>query len=104
MNRTWMMVASLLCAALISHNALAGNAYLSLNLDFNDPADFSSGGTWTAVAKADDYGLVGASLYLSPDANFGTFLAPPEYAVQEYSYFGGLVLNVVVGDDFEGAP
>ena len=104
MNCTRMMAAAMLTVALISLPAWAGDANFSLNLEFNDLDDFSSGGTWTAVAKVDDYGLAGASLYLSPAAIFGSFLAPPEYAVQAYSDFGGVVLNITVGDDLAGTP
>jgi hypothetical protein len=108
MKRTWFLVAVLACTAIISHHAMAGevtggNAYFSLNLEFSSPSDFSSGGTWTAVAKVDEFGLAGASLYLS-DAIFGSFLAPPEYAIQVESDFGGIVLNIAIGDDGEGPP
>ena len=47
----------LVCTAITAHVAMAGNAYFSLNLEFNYPTDFSSGGTWTAVAKVDEFGL-----------------------------------------------
>ena len=42
-------------------------------------------------------------MYLS-DAIFVAFLAPPEYAIQVQSDFGGIVLNIAILDDGEGPP
>jgi hypothetical protein len=111
MKRTCLLVAVLACTAIISHHALAGdvtgsNAYFSLNLEFNDPSDFSSGGTWTTVGKVDEFGLAGVSMVLV-DANFDEstgFLAPDEYALQQAFFFDGMVLNVGIGDDGQGPP
>lgn len=106
MKRTLLWVAVLACTAITAHVAMAGNAYFSLNLEFNDPNDFSSGGIWTAVGKVDEFGLAGVSLVLT-DLNFDEstgFLAPEEYAIQQAAFFGGIILNVVIGDDGAGPP
>lgn len=101
MNRHHRLVLLLALAATatFSSAASAANIWLSLNLEFNSSGDSNSGGTWTAVAKADPQGLAGASLYLT-NANFGSFLAPPELDIQLQSTFG-TVRNVVVGDDLQ---
>jgi len=62
MIRSYLMCCAVACAVLFSSVATAANVDLSLNLEFNDPADQSSGGTWTAVAKADESGLAGVSI------------------------------------------
>lgn len=58
----------------------------SLNIEFNDPTEFDSGGNWTIVAKADELGLAGAVLNLDIlSLNFDEdtgFLAPSEFEIQ----------------------
>ena len=57
MFRFKLLLAALLCGTLLVGHAAADNAWFSLNLEFNDPTDFGSGGTWTVVAKADERGF-----------------------------------------------
>ncbi len=103
MKRTCFFSSAILATLLISHATFAGDANFSMNLSFNTPGDSSSGGTWTIVGKVDDYGLAGASLCLTPAAEFSSFLAPAEYEVQVYADFG-TVINFVIGDDIQGEP
>jgi len=68
----------LIAIAAFQAAASAANISLSLNLEFNSPNDFNSGGTWTVVAKADERGIAGAVLELT-NVNFDLdtgFLAP----------------------------
>lgn len=91
------LLLALAAVATLQSTASAANVWLSLNLQFNTPGNVNSGGTWTAVAKADPQGLAGVSMYLA-NANFGSFLAPPQLDVRAEGLFGS-VRNVVVGDD-----
>lgn len=69
----------------IHAEASAATVWLSLNLAFNSPGDPTSGGTWTAVAKADPQGIYGVEMYIA-NVNFnGTFLSPPQFDIQQYS-------------------
>lgn len=90
MRRTTTCCTAMACAALAlsAHSpALASNAWLSLNLEFNDPTDFGSGGTWTMVGKVDERGLAGLSTYLNAaSVNFDAatgFIAPAEFDARE---------------------
>jgi len=87
--------------AIISFHATAPAAEvdLSLNLDFNNPGDFNSGGTWTIVGKADERGIAGLSMSLT-NINFNDsgFLAPMEFDVRRFGPFG-VVINIALGDD-----
>jgi hypothetical protein len=80
--------------------ASAANVWVSLNLQFNTPGNPNSGGAWTAVAKAEPQGLAGISMYLA-NANFGSFLAPPQLEVRAHTGLGATVSNVVVGDNLD---
>src|SRR5688572_30812557 len=91
----WLVAVAALLA--VAAPASAANVWLSLNLEFNTPGDVNSGGTWTAVAKADPQGIAGVSMYLA-NTNFGSFLAPPELDVRAQGTFGA-VRNAFVGDD-----
>lgn len=77
--------------------ALAANAWLSINLQFNTPGNFASGGTWMAVGKAEPQGFAGINMYVA-NVSFGSFLAPPQFDVQLESG-NTSVRNVLVGDD-----
>lgn len=84
---------------------------LSLNLSFNDPSDFGSGGTWTVVGKADDDGIAGLDMdflagTLNFDVNTGYLISSDVFEVQRSSAefdppFFGIDLEIVVGDDLD---
>lgn len=103
MYRSIVFVAALTCGLLAAGQAAADNVWLSLNLEFNDPADFGSGGTWTVVAKADDRGIAGVALsFQAATLNFNAatgFLTPAGFEVEESAIFSGLRLETVQGDD-----
>ncbi len=86
MKRSQFVLAALLCVGMLPGSSLAANAWFSLNLEFNNPADFNSGGTWTAVGKADERGFAGIVLrYDATSLNFNPatgFLAPPEFDIR----------------------
>lgn len=93
MFRKSTLALGLACAVILSglssNNVLAGNVYLSLDLELNDPTDLNSGGTWTAVVKADQYGLAG--LVINADfINFeGDFLVPTDiFQVRQFQEIG----------------
>jgi hypothetical protein len=98
----YILAAALLCGSLLVGHAQADNAWFSLNLEFNDPTDAGSGGTWTVVTKADRRGL--SAVVLSFDAtslNFNAatgFLTPAVWTVEESGVFG-MRLETVQGDD-----
>ncbi len=105
MKRMILLLGALVGALAAPYDATASNAWFSLNLEFDTQGDFSSGGTWTAVAKADERGFAGISMVLT-ELNFDEttgFLAPGDFEVQDAAFFG-LILNVVIGDDLSGAP
>lgn len=106
MTRSWLLIAALVCTVFTPRAATAGSASFSLNLNFNDPANTSSGGIWTAVGKLDEFGLAGVSMALA-DANFDSatgFVAPPEFEVQVAASFGPTVINLVIGSDSSTPP
>jgi hypothetical protein len=102
MNRNRFVLAALVCACLLVGSASARNVWISLNLEFNNPLNFNSGGTWTVVAKADELGLAGLVLeFDSSSVNFNPatgFLTPAGFEVQ-MSQVWGLMLETVQGDD-----
>jgi hypothetical protein len=102
MLRYRSVLAALLCAVLLASHAAADNAWFSLNLEFNQPGDLNSGGTWTVVAKADRRGLAGVVLsFQSSTLNFNPatgFLTPSVWEVED-SQIDGLRLETVQGDD-----
>lgn len=102
MRRTPLTALAALVVLLAVHRTDAAQIDVSMNLDFNDPADFSSGGNWTIVAKADERGIAGivvrleeASLNFDPDTGF---LTPAGFEVEKSEVFG-LELEMVQGDD-----
>lgn len=103
MNRFISLSAALLCVlTLAGGTAVGGDISLSVNLEFINPGDFSSGGTWTAVAKAEERGIAGlvmmfedASLNFNPATGF---LTPIGFEVEASAVFG-LRLEIVQGDD-----
>ena len=103
MFRPQLFLAALLCGLLAVGQASAANVWLSLNLEFNDPTDFGSGGTWTVVSKADERGLAGAALQFNNNSlNFNPatgFVLIPGFEFQFSGIFGGLILEVFQGDD-----
>ena len=85
--------------------AWAVNAWLSLNLEFNTPNDFNSGGAWTVVGKAEEMGFAGINMYLA-NINFDPatgFIAPSELEERFLIDFSA-VKNIVVGDDILSPP
>jgi hypothetical protein len=96
-------LAALLCAVLLASHAAADNAWFSLNLEFNQPGDLNSGGTWTVVAKADRRGLASAILsFQASSLNFNPatgFLTPAVWEVEQSGIFG-LRLETVQAEDF----
>lgn len=102
MKRSQRVLAALLCVGVLSSGASAANVWFSLNLEFNNPADFNSGGTWTVVTKADERGLAAAVLdFVFGSLNFDPlsgFLTPAGFEV-EASLFDGTRLEIVEGDD-----
>ncbi|TWU29991.1 PEP-CTERM sorting domain-containing protein [Bythopirellula polymerisocia] len=103
MKRSHFVFAALLSMGLLSSSSSAGNAWFSLNLEFNNSADFNSGGTWTAVAKADERGFSAIVLnFVSSSLNFDPltgFLTPAGFEVEQSAIFGGTRLEIVEGDD-----
>jgi hypothetical protein len=95
-------LAALLCAVLLATHAAADNAWFSLNLEFNQPGDLNSGGTWTVVAKADRRGLASAVLsFQASSLNFNPatgFLTPAVWEIEQTGTFG-LRLETVQGDN-----
>ncbi len=102
MLRHISFIGIVLCAFVLPVLASAATISLSLNLDFNDPNNFSSGGDWTIVAKADEQGIAGIVLNLDDSTlNFSTatgFLTPVGFEVEETAVFG-LRREIVLGDD-----
>ncbi len=102
MFRPKMFFATLLCGLLMIGQASADNAWFSLNLEFNDPTNFGSGGNWTVVAKADESGLSAAILELERfTLNFNAatgFLTPVGFEVEQSGTFG-MKLEIVQADD-----
>ena len=102
MFRPRLLLAALLCGTFFVGQAAADNAWFSLNLEFNDPADFGSGGTWTVVAKADERGLSAAVLeFVASSLNFNAatgFLTPAGFEIEESGIFG-MKLEIVQADN-----
>jgi hypothetical protein len=102
MFRYRFALAALLCAVLLASHAAADNAWFSLNLEFNQPGDLSSGGTWTVVSKADRRGLSAVILsFQASSLNFNPatgFLTPSVWNVEQSGVFG-LRLETVQADD-----
>jgi hypothetical protein len=100
-------LAALLCAVLLATHAAANNAWFSLNLEFNQPGNFNSGGTWTVVAKADERGFSAIVMdFLAPTLNFNPatgFLTPPEFEIEDSSVTG-LRLEILQADLPFGSP
>jgi len=110
MNRKMCLLCTLMCAVLLSGSASAANIWLSMNLDFNDPTDFDSGGDWKVVAKADEFGIAGIVIMLEdPTLNFDPstgFLTPDGFEVEETAVFPDVDnnltrLEIVQGDDLQ---
>jgi len=99
MIRSLLFVGAVVCALGLASDADAGTVSLSLNLEFNDPTDMTSGGTWTAVSKADEFGIVGIS-FLADAINFtGDFLVSSSvFSVQLFQNVG-TVFEIVQGED-----
>jgi hypothetical protein len=102
MIRQRFVFAALLCSLLGGSQLWAANAWVSLNLEFNDAADFGSGGTWTIVAKADERGLAAALLALNQTSlNFNPatgFLTPAGFELEDSSNPGSLFLEILEAD------
>lgn len=107
MFRTKMAVALALASAFLvgqslsQNQAMAQNVWLSLNLEFNDPTDYGSGGTWTVVAKADLEGLAGVVFYLDQatlNFNAATGFLTPAGMEEDNSNANGLRIEIVQAD------
>jgi hypothetical protein len=107
MNRFISLSAALLFVLILADVTAAGdlvedNISLSVNLDFNNPGDLSSGGIWTAVAKVDQRGIAALVMMFEVDSlNFDPltgFLTPVGFEVEGSAVFG-LRLEIVQGDD-----
>lgn len=102
MNRFISLFATFLCATLFSATATAGDISLSVNLEYVVPGDFGSGGTWTAVAKAEERGIAGlVMMFENTSLNFNPatgFLTPVGFEV-EGIFESGLRLEIIQGDD-----
>lgn len=98
----YILAAALLCSSLLVGQAQADNAWFSLNLEFNDPSDFGSGGTWTVVGKADESGFSAVVLeFVAASLNFNAatgFLTPAGFEVEQSHSFG-MKLEMVQGDN-----
>lgn len=98
-----MLVGALICALCVSSVAAAQTVDLSLNLDFDTPGDLNSGGTWLAVATADEFGLAGI-VFLLDDANFaGDFLVSDTVFSVRETQTVGTVIEVVNGSNLAPA-
>ena len=102
MIRSFSFVCALLGALTLTNGVFAGDISLSLNLEFNTIGDPNSGGTWTAVAKAEERGisaivlsLVDSSLNFDPNTGF---LTPAGFEVESSGTFG-LRLEILQADD-----
>ncbi len=102
MIRSKLFVGALACVFLLAGGLSAAEISLSLNLEFNDSTDMTSGGNWTVVAKADERGIAGLVLALQdPTLNFDPstgFLTPAGFEVEQSLTFG-LRLEIIQGDD-----
>lgn len=102
MIRKIALLGALACVLTISQGASAGSIWVSLNLEFNNPGNLSSGGTWTAVAKADERGIAGLVMRFEESSlNFNPatgFLTPVGFEIEMSSVFG-LRLEILQGDD-----
>lgn len=100
MRRFLFSCSAIVCAVAIACGVRASEVSVTLDLQFNTPGNTNSGGTWTAVAKADERGLAGIRLAIS-DGNFNPnsgFLAPASFEVQR-AFPNVLFLDIIAGDD-----
>jgi len=102
MTRAIPFFGALVCVIALASGASATQISLSLNLEFTNPSDFTSGGTWTVVAKADERGIAGIAIELQdPTLNFNPatgFLTPAGFEIATSATFGPR-LDIVLGDD-----
>lgn len=99
MIRSIMLVGALICALCVSSVATAQTVDLSLNLEFNDPLDITSGGTWLAVAKADPEGLAGISFIADNVNNDAAATGNSGFEVFQSQVLGAMIIEVVTGSD-----
>ncbi len=100
MIRSLLFVGAVFCTLLISNCAVAANVDLSLNLEFTSPADMTSGGTWIAVAKADEKGLAGIAFLVEGGNDDASSLVPAGASFDVFETQSvGPVIEVVVGND-----
>jgi len=98
MIRSILFVGALVCALVVSSCAEAAIVDLSLNLNLNDPSDITSGGTWIAVAKADEEGLAGISFLVEGGNNDVSSLVPVSASFDVFNtQSAGPVIEVVLG-------
>jgi len=102
MIRHNVLVVAFVVVMTLAGNASAQFVNVSLDLSFNDPADFNSGGDWTVVAATFGGGTLGLSdiSLLISDADFsGDFLVPSSIFPDTESSFIGNVLQIETGAD-----
>lgn len=91
-----------LCVFILVCGATAGDIALSLNLELNNPGDMNAGGTWTAVAKAEERGISALVMrFEDTSLNFNPatgFLTPVGFEVETSAVFGSR-LELIQGDD-----
>ena len=98
MIRLIAFVGAVLCTLVINSGAVAAIVDLSLNLDLNDSSDINSGGTWIAVAKADEKGLAGVGFLVEGGNNDVSSLAPAGSGFNVFETQSvGPVIEVVIG-------
>ena len=102
MIRSMVLGGATLCAVATMSVAHAAHVDLSLDLAFNSPSDRTSGGTWTAVVKADQSGLAGL-VFLAEHINNDAAITGEGAAAFEVfqSQQVGIVIEVVAGDNLD---
>jgi hypothetical protein len=100
MIRGTLLVVVLLSAFAGAQTASATFVNLHLDLQFANPSDSGSGGSWILSAEAGDFGLAGIVAHLSEVNTPVNFLISPAIFEDQFSSLsgGGLTLEVVAGD------
>jgi len=101
MIRHILLVSALVFAMISVNDASAQVVAVTLDLDFNNPADVNSGGNWTVVASTfggATQGISNLNLVIS-DANFGSFLVPSNIFQIAQSSATANILQLQTGSD-----
>ncbi len=105
MIRSILFVGAVVCTLAISSIATAAIVDLSLNLDLSNPSDINSGGTWIAVAKADEKGLAGIAFLVEGGNNDVSSIAPASASFNVFQTQSvGPVIEVVIGTSNLSSP